>query len=100
MEDKVRRTIMIALIALLALVVAAPMVYAQSQEREPNPNAPADVVLEGVVPAQDPDAPDTDLASLGCDFDVGYVISGKSKTIELPDGGLIVTAPGQDVTLT
>ena len=91
-----RRSIMIALIALLALALAAPAVLAQG-----NGGAPAEgVIAEGVVPAQDPDAPDTDLASLGCDFDLGYLVTGKTKTITSPDGGAIVIAPGQNATLT
>jgi hypothetical protein len=91
----VRRSTMIALIALLALALAAPAVLAQG-----NGGAPQDVIVEGVLPAQDPDAPDTDLASLGCDFDLGYLVTGKTKTITRPDGGAIVIAPGQNATLT
>jgi hypothetical protein len=98
----VRRSIMIALIALLALALAAPAVLAQGEPPEQsNGGAPAEgVIAEGVVPAQDPDAPDTDLASLGCDFDLGYLVTGKTKTITRPDGGAIVIAPGQNATLT
>jgi hypothetical protein len=91
----VRRSTMIALIALLALALAAPAVLAQG-----NGGAPQDVIVEGVLPAQDPDAPDTDLASLGCDFDLGYLVTGKTKTITRLDGGAIVIAPGQNATLT
>jgi hypothetical protein len=91
---------MIALIALLALAMAVPTVLAQPPEREPNPNAPVDVLVDAVVPAQDPNADPRTFASLGCDFDVGVVITGKSKTIELPDGGRITTAPAQNVTVT
>ena len=95
-----RRSIMIALIALLALAMAVPTVLAQPPEREPNPNAPVDVLVDAVVPAQDPNADPRTFASLGCDFDVGVVITGKSKTIELPDGGTITTSPAQNVTVT
>src|SRR5829696_8321231 len=91
---------MIALIALLALAMAVPTVLAQPPEREPNPNAPAELLVDAVVPAQDPNADPRTLASLGCDFDVGVVITGKIKTIELPDGGTITTAPAQNVTVT
>lgn len=91
-----RRSIMIALIALLALALAAPAVLAQSE----NGGAPQDLRVAGTVPAQDPSAPDTDLASLGCDFDLGYVVTGKTKTITRPDGGTITIAPGQYATLT
>jgi hypothetical protein len=90
-----RIMLLFAAVALLALSLA-PVVQAQG-----NGGAPAEgVIAEGVLPAQDPDAPDTDLASLGCDFDLGYVVTGKTKTITRPDGGAITTAPGQNVTLT
>src|ERR687889_436011 len=95
MEDQVRQSIMIALIALLALAMAAPTVLAQG-----NGGAPSDFSQEADIPAQDPNAPNTDLASLGCDFPLHVAITGKSKTIELPDGRGIVTAPGQYVTVT
>lgn len=35
-----------------------------------------------------------------CDFDVKAVVTGKTKTITLPSGGLIVTAPNQRATVT
>ena len=88
MEDEVRRSIMIALIALLALAMAVPTVLAQPPEREPNPNAPAQLLVDAVVPAQVPGADPRTLASLGCDFDVRVVITGKTKTIVQPNGGL------------
>jgi hypothetical protein len=93
MEDKVRRSIMIALIALLALVVAAPIVYAQSQPEKPNPNAPKDA--SGTI------SPDVVAQYPGhCDFPLRLDLSGKGKMIELPDGGVILTSPGLNVTLT
>src|SRR5829696_1949203 len=92
---------MIALIALLALAMAAPVVWAQREPpKNPNGEPPEDVIVEGVVSAQDPNADPRTFASLGCDFDVGVVITGKSKTIELPDGGTITTSPAQNVTVT
>jgi hypothetical protein len=91
---------MFALIALLALAMAVPTVLAQPPEREPNLNAPEDILVEAVVPAQDPEADPRTFASLGCAFDLGVVITGKSKTIELPDGGTITTSPAQNVTVT
>ena len=79
-----RRSIMIALIALLALAMAAPVVLAQ---REPPQNAngepPEELIVDAVVPAQDPNADPRTFASLGCDFDVRVVVTGKTKTIEL-----------------
>lgn len=35
-----------------------------------------------------------------CGFDVVAQLTGKTKTIELPDGGLIISSPGQKVTLS
>src|SRR4051794_23245440 len=35
-----------------------------------------------------------------CGFPVEVVLSGKAKTIELPGGRMIITAPGLKVTLT
>jgi hypothetical protein len=103
MEDQVRRSIMIALIALLALAMAVPTVLAQPPAK-PNPNAPEEILVEAVVPAQEDPTVDTEppfsLASLGCDFDLGVVVTGKTKTIELPNGGTITTAPAQNVTVT
>jgi hypothetical protein len=95
----VRRSILIALIPLLALAMAVPTVLAQPPAK-PNPNAPADILFEAVVPAQDPNADPRTFASLGCDFDLGVVVTGKTKMINLPDGGTITTAPAQNVTLT
>jgi ABC-type oligopeptide transport system substrate-binding subunit len=95
----VRRSIMIALIALLALALAAPAVLAQGNGGAPT-TGDGGVIAEGIFPAQDPDALPTDLASLGCSFDLGYKVTGKTKTITRPDGGAIVIAPGQNATLT
>ena len=35
-----------------------------------------------------------------CAFDVQATVSGKAKTIELPNGGFIATSPGLNITLT
>ena len=35
-----------------------------------------------------------------CDFPFSLDLSGKGKTIELPDGSLILTSPGLNVTVT
>ena len=90
-----KRAIVIALSVILALVVAAPTVLAQG-----NGGAPGDVNVSFDLPAQDPNADPTDLASLGCDFPLHFEVTGKTKTIELPNGGFILTAPGQYVTVT
>ena len=95
-----RRSIMIALIALLALAVAVPTVLAQPPGKDPNPNAPTAILVDAIVPAQDPNADPSTFASLGCDFDVRVVVTGKSKTITLPNGGTITTAPAQNATIT
>jgi hypothetical protein len=96
-----KRAIVLALIALLALVVAAPVVLAQAgSPKNPNGAPPEEILVDAVVPAQDPNADPRTFASLGCDFDLGVLVTGKTKTIQLPDGGLITTAPGQNVTLT
>jgi hypothetical protein len=92
----VKRAIVLALSVILALVVAAPTVLAQGG----NGGAPEDVNVSFDLPAQDPTAPPTDLASLGCDFPLHFVVTGKTKTIELPNGGSILTAPGQNITVT
>ena len=92
MEDQVRRSITIALIALLALAVAAPMAVAAGPKK-PNPNAPVPVdetptVLEpGAVFGK-------------CDFPILYQLSGKAKLLTLPGGRFITTAPDQTATLT
>jgi hypothetical protein len=91
-----KRAIVIALSVILALVVAAPTVLAQG-----NGGAPGDVMPPSFDwPAKDPTAPPTDFASVGCTFPLHFELTGKAKTIELPDGGFIFTSPGLDVTVT
>jgi hypothetical protein len=68
------------------------------------------IVVSGSILAQAPlaaqHAPDPviDLITLPggvfCAFDVQATVSGKAKTIQLPDGGFIATSPGLDITLT
>lgn len=41
-----------------------------------------------------------DLPLSGCDFAVTADVTGKAKTITLPSGGLIVTAPSQTAIIT
>jgi hypothetical protein len=80
MEDQVRRSIMIALIALLALALAAPAVLATG-----NGGAPGDGTQH-----YDPDF----LAQYPghCDFRMQIDLTGKSKLITLPDGGVVFSA--------
>jgi len=92
-----KRAIVIALSVILALVLAAPTVLAQ--EGSPNGVAPGVVNTSFTLPVQD----DTDLtspASFGCDFPLRFDVTGKTKTIELPDGSFIVTSPGLYATVT
>jgi hypothetical protein len=92
-----KRAIVLALSVILALVVAAPTVLAQD-EGSPNGVPPGVVNFSFELPVQD----DTDthsLASFGCDFRTSFEVTGKTKTIEQPDGSWIVTSPGFYVTV-
>ena len=84
-----KRFVLMVVGALVALVVAAPLVFAQ-----PNGGAPEDVEFPFFVDANDPRFPGA------CDFPFKLEFSGKAKTIELPNGGTIATSPGLDVTIT
>ena len=79
--------VLMALGVVLALVLAAPMVSAQ-----PNGEAPGDA--SGTIVVNPGDYPGS------CDFPFSLDLSGKGKAIELPDGSLILTSPGLDVTVT
>jgi hypothetical protein len=84
----VKRAIVLALSVILALTMAAPTVLARSVNGE----APEE--FSGEVPF-----PST------CDFPLKVEVSGKAKTIVLPDGAVvgvtsIGTSPGLDVTVT
>jgi hypothetical protein len=87
----VKRAIVLALSVILALTMAAPTVLARSV----NGVAPGDI-SGPVNPAFFPGT---------CDFPLQLELSGKAKTIELPDGGVvgvtsIDTSPGLHVTIT
>jgi hypothetical protein len=84
MEDKVRRSIMIALIALLALAVAVPTALA----------APQDAGGTIRIKANDHRFPGA------CDFPLLLELSGKGNTITRPDGGFILTSPDLNVIIT
>jgi hypothetical protein len=88
MEDQVRRTIMIALIALLALAMAAPTVLA----RNVNGVAPTDA--SGSIVVNPGDFPGS------CDFPFRLDFSGKAKTIDRPGDVFIFTSPDLNVTVT
>lgn len=83
-----KRIVLMVVGILSALIVAAPMVLA-----EPNGGAPGDasVTYPPELISQYPGH---------CDFPMQIDLSGKGKTIELPDGGLILTSPGLDATIT
>lgn len=82
-----KRIVLMIVGILLALVVAAPMVSAQS-----NGGAPGDA--SGTIVVNPGDYPGS------CEFPFSLDLSGKGKTIERPDGGLILTSPSLDVTIT
>ena len=88
-----RRNLMIALIALLALTMAAPTVLAQG-----NGGAPQDASGSIELKANDPRFPGT------CDFPMLLEFTGKTKTIKLPDGGVVFSSisvsPDLYVTIT
>lgn len=86
-RKEMKRIIAIVIGTLLALVVAVPMVLAQSQG-----GAPQDV--EGSIDLE-PGA-----VFGNCEFPVRYEFSGKAKTIELPGDRFIFTSPGLTATLT
>jgi hypothetical protein len=72
---------------LMALVVASPMVSAQSNAGAPGDASGAVVVNPGDYPGS-------------CEFPFSLEFSGKAKAIELPNGGFVFTSPGLDVTIT
>src|SRR5918994_4500853 len=87
-----KRAIVLALSVILALVVAAPTVLAQD-EGSPNGGAPGDQTT-----TYEP----KDLANIpgACDFPMRIEVSGKIKTIEQGNGGVIITSPGAFATVT
>jgi len=86
--EKVERIGLMVVSVILALVVAAPMAFAESQG-----GAPEDV--SGTIPPEIVD----DYPG-ACNFPLQLDLSGKAKAINLPDGGVILTSPGLDITLT
>jgi hypothetical protein len=86
----VKRAIVLAISVILALTMAAPTVLAQSDN--------------GVAPGPSPSSgtfivnPDDEGGS--CAFPLQLEVSGQEKRITQPDGSLIITSPGLDVTAT
>jgi hypothetical protein len=86
----VKRAIVLAISVILALTMAAPTVLAQSE----NGVAPGDASGTLELAPNDPRFPGS------CDFPMRLDLSGKAKTIELPNEAFIFTSPGLDVTIT
>ena len=82
-----KRIVLLMVGIFMALVVAAPMVSAQSNGGAPEDASSTIVVNPGDYPGS-------------CEFPFSLDFSGKAKTIELPNGGFIFTSPGLDVTIT
>ena len=86
------RTVVLVISAILALIVAVPTAFAQSQGGAPQPVDETPFVLP---PLGDPNA-----LPAACEFPVSIEATGKQKVIELPGGPTIFTFPGYFVTLT
>jgi hypothetical protein len=84
-----KRLVLLVVGILSALVVAAPMALAQSG----NGGAPQEysVTYGPDILAQYPGH---------CDFPMQLDVSGKTKTIEQGNGGMIITSPGAFATIT
>jgi hypothetical protein len=82
----VERIVLMVVSVILALVVAAPMAFAQSQGGAPQPVDETPFVLP---PKGDPDA-----IAAACQFPVRVEQSGKEKEIDVPD------LPGQKRTIS
>src|SRR5215213_10456745 len=81
--------LLLAAVALLALSLA-PIVQAQGRGGAPTdvePDDPPFIITEEQFPG-------------ACSFPVAFEPTGKEKRIELPNGTLLITSPGLDVTLT
>ena len=86
-----KRAIVVAISVILALTMAAPTVLARSD----NGTAPTDASQTFIIDAGD----DTVLGG-SCAFNMRVDVSGKAKTIELPNGAFVFTSPGLDATIT
>ena len=83
-----RAIVLLALSVILVLTMAAPTVLARSD----NGKAPEPVSADFTVNPGDQGG--------SCDFPIRLVVSGKGKTITLPNGSRIITSPGLFVTVT
>jgi hypothetical protein len=84
----VKRAIVVAISVILVLTMAVPTVLARSD----NGKAPEPVSADFIVMPGDPGG--------SCDFPIRLQVSGKGKTITLPNGSRIITSPGLFVTVT
>jgi hypothetical protein len=85
----VKRAIVLAISVILALTMAAPTVLAQGNGGAPGPSPSSGTFIVN---------PDYEFGS--CAFPLQLEVSGKEKRITQPDGSLIITSPGLDVTAT
>jgi hypothetical protein len=83
-----KRIVLMMVGILSALILAMSMALAQESQG----GAPEDI--EGTIVVNPGDYPGS------CEFPFSLELSGKGKTIDLPDGRLILTSPGLDVTVT
>jgi hypothetical protein len=89
----VKRAIVLAISVILALTMAAPTVLAQSDNGVapgPSPSSGTFIVEPRAEGGSCDDPP----------FQLQLEASGKEKRITQPDGSLIITSPGLDVTAT
>jgi hypothetical protein len=77
------------IVVLLGLVVGSSPVAA-APTKDPNPNRPTEII----------DGSGTLDAGVFCPFQVDFVVTGKAKVIEGPNGRTIFTSPNQKITLT
>ena len=82
-----KRIVMMAVSVILALTMAAPMVYEQGQGGAPEPVDQTIDLNAGDVFGR-------------CDFPIRLELNGKAKTIDLPGDRFMFTSPGLKATLT
>jgi hypothetical protein len=87
MEFDMKKLLMLAALLLGLIVGSGPVAAAPT--REPSPNQPDILDLEGTFAAGD-----------ACAFAVQFEVTGKFKIIQTPTERTITTSPGQTITLT
>jgi len=88
-----RFIVLFAAVALLALSLTS-VVQAKGKGPVDAGGAPLNASGTTEIAANDPRFPGS------CDFPVLVELSGKGKTIPLPNGGVLLTSPGLDATIT